>query len=247
MPTGLHLPYVAFFGRTLAEYLDMFCISLDQLREGSTLDCPSGPDSFVAEACAAGCDAVGCDPMYAYPPDELRTRGLANLDESFVHIDAQRAALTFRDYPAFKQAKYDAIARFSDDYALHYGRRRYVAASLPKLAFADASFHRVLAANFLFTYAHQDFGGLYEGREFDLAFHLQSIDELARVTRSEIRLSPMGSFASPPRPHDYRDATIARLQQLGFRTELVASNFDSGLAAFNDVLVARRIVRAHER
>ena len=62
MPTGLHLPYVAFFGRTLAEYLDMFCISLDQLREGSTLDCPSGPDSFVAEACAAGCDAVGGAP-----------------------------------------------------------------------------------------------------------------------------------------------------------------------------------------
>ena len=216
----------------------MFAISADELRAGTTLDCPSGPDSFIAEACALGCDVAGIDPMYAHEPQELATRARANLDESFVHIDAQLERLTFRDYPAFKRAKYEALDAFLRDYAANRGR--YIAASLPVLPFADRSFDRVLAANFLFTYANTEFGGLYDGREFDLDFHLQSVTEIARVARSEIRLTPMGSFDPPPRPHAFRDAVRARLEELGWRTELVRSSYQSGLAGFNDVLVARR-------
>ena len=237
---GFHIPFVAFFGRTLAEYLPMFDLTLDELRQGTTLDCPSGPDSFVAEACDAGCAVVGCDPMYALAPDQLRAQGRANLDECFRAIDAQRERLTFRDYPAFRRAKYDAIARFADDYAAHRAGGRYVAASLPVLPFADGAFDRVLAGNFLFTYANRSFGGLYDGTEFDLDFHLRSIDELARVARREIRLAPMGSFDPPPRPHAYREAAMERLRARGFAVELRASGLDSGLAGFNDVLVARR-------
>ncbi|MEY4117740.1 MAG: hypothetical protein RLZZ116_1068 [Planctomycetota bacterium] len=238
MPAGLHLPFVAFFGRTLAEYLEMFAISADELRAGTTLDCPSSPDSFVAEACALGCAVSGIDPMFAFEPAELDQRARKNLDESFVHIDAQRERLTFRDYPAFKRAKYEALDAFLRDYAANRGR--YIAASLPVLPFADRSFDRVLAANFLFTYANTEFGGLYDGREFDLGFHLASVTEIARVARSEIRLTPMGSFDPPPRPHAYRDPVRTRLEDLGWRTELVPSAYQSGLAGFNDVLVARR-------
>ena len=238
MPGGLHIPFVAFFGRTLAEYLEMFALDLGELRAGTTLDCPSGPDSFVAEACALGCAVSGVDPMYAHDPPDLAGRARANLDESFAHIDAQLDRLSFRDYPAFKCAKYDALGAFLRDYAAN--RARYIAASLPVLPFADRSFDRVLAANFLFTYANTEFGGLYDGREFDLDFHLQSVTEIARVARSEIRLTPMGSFDPPPRPHAYRDAVRARLEELGWRTELVRSSYQSGLAEFNDVLVARR-------
>ena len=242
MPGGLHIPFVAFFGRTLAEYLEMFAISLEDLRQGTTLDCPSGPDSFVAEACALGCAVSGIDPMFAFEPAELDQRARKNLDESFVHIDAQLERLTFRDYPAFKRAKYEALDEFLRDYAANRGR--YIAASLPVLPFADRSFDRVLAANFLFTYANTEFGGLYDGREFDLGFHLRSVTEIARVARSEIRLAPMGSFDPPPRPHAYRDAVRARLDQLGWHTELVPTAYQSGLRGFNDVLVARRATAA---
>ena len=238
MPAGLHLPFVAFFGRTLAEYLEMFAITVDELRGGTTLDCPSGPDSFVAEACALGCAVSGIDPMYAHAPAELSVRARENLDQSFAHIDAQRDRLSFRDYAAFRRAKYDALDAFLRDYAAN--RARYTAASLPALPFADGAFDRVLAANFLFTYANTEFGGLYDGREFDLGFHLQGVTEIARVARREIRLTPMGSCDPPPRPHAYRDAARARLEQLGWRTELVPSAYQSGLAGFNDVLVARR-------
>jgi hypothetical protein len=133
MPAGLHLPFVAFFGRTLAEYLEMFAITVDELRGGTTLDCPSGPDSFVAEACALGCAVSGIDPMYAHAPAELSVRARENLDQSFAHIDAQRDRLSFRDYAAFRRAKYDALDAFLRDYAAN--RARYTAASLPALPF----------------------------------------------------------------------------------------------------------------
>lgn len=238
MSGGFHLPFVAFFGRTLPEYLEMFCISLDDLRGSTTLDCPSGPDSFVAEARAAGCSVEGCDPMYALDPQQLLTTAQVNLDGCFARIEAQDGTLSFSDYAAFRQAKYDALAGFVADYSRD--RRHYHAASLPSLPFADAAYDRVLAANFLFSYAHTSAGGLYDGTEFDLDFHLRSVREIARVARREIRLAPMGSFDPPPRPHAYRDPVRALLERIGWRTRLVRSAYQSGLAGFNDVLVATR-------
>jgi hypothetical protein len=148
---GFHLPAVAFFGRTLEEYLAMFAIAPDDLARGRVLDCPSGPDSFVAEACALGFDATGCDPMYALPPDELAERGRANVEACLAAIDAQRDTLVFAEFERFRDAKRDALERFPADYRAHHGDGRYRAASLPALPFADRSFDLVLAANFLFT------------------------------------------------------------------------------------------------
>lgn len=240
MSGGLRLSQVEFFGRTLAECLDMFALSVEELRTGRTLDCPSGPDSFVAEANDAGCEVVGIDPQFACSPEELRFLGLDSLARCEQMIRDRPEALTFRDVDAFLRAKHDALERFLADYEAHRGDGRYVAASLPRLPFADRSFDRVCAANFLFSYAPIEAGGLYEGHEFDLPFHLRAIEEIARIARHEIRLVPMGSFDPPPRPHAYRDPAIARLRELGFTVELVPTRFDSGLAAFNDVLVARR-------
>lgn len=240
MSGGLRLSRVEFFGRTLAECLDMFAITLEELRQGRTLDCPSGPDSFVAEANDAGCELVGIDPQFASSPEDLRSLGLESLARCERMIRDRPEALTFLDVDAFLRAKHQAFERFIADYEAHRGDGRYVAASLPHLPFPDRAFDRVCAANFLFSYAPIEAGGLYEGNEFDLPFHLRAIEEIARIARHEIRLAPMGSFDPPPRPHAYRDPAIARLRELGFAVELVPSRFDSGLAAFNDVLVARR-------
>jgi len=237
-PRGFHIPWVAFFGRTLAEYLAMFAIDLDELRRGSTLDCPSGPDSFVAEAREAGCDVLGCDPLYALDPDALEAGARANVNDCLAAIESQEGALVFADYAAFRRSKLEALDRFLDDYRRH--RESYVAASLPGLPFGDGSFDRVLGANFLFAYAHASHGGLYEGSEFDLDFHLRSVEGMARVARSEIRLVPMGSFSPPPRPHDFREPVAEHLRGLGFRVHFEPARYDSGLGAFDDVLVARR-------
>jgi 2-polyprenyl-3-methyl-5-hydroxy-6-metoxy-1,4-benzoquinol methylase len=56
------LQSVAFFGRTLAEYLQMLALDHEGLRGPKILDVASGPGSFVAESLAMGLDATGCDP-----------------------------------------------------------------------------------------------------------------------------------------------------------------------------------------
>jgi hypothetical protein len=70
---NLKIPYrhlldrVAFYGRTLSEYLMMFGIDdIDHLKTYNTiLDCPSGTSSFVAESNNNyGINTVGCDPLF---------------------------------------------------------------------------------------------------------------------------------------------------------------------------------------
>ena len=60
------LDRVAFYGRTMSEYLMMF--GLDDVTSlknyNAILDCPSGASSFVAEAAKSGINAVGCDPLF---------------------------------------------------------------------------------------------------------------------------------------------------------------------------------------
>lgn len=77
VPSSQHrfqLKQVAFFGRTLAEYLKMFSLDREALRGLKILDVASGPGSFVAEALAMGLDATGCDPMYAQDVDTIARR-----------------------------------------------------------------------------------------------------------------------------------------------------------------------------
>lgn len=65
------LRHVAFFGRTLAEYLRMLALEQDGLQGLRILDVASGPGSFVAEALAIGLDVTGCDPMYGGDPEAI--------------------------------------------------------------------------------------------------------------------------------------------------------------------------------
>jgi hypothetical protein len=57
------LDRVAFYGRTVPEYLMMFGLDdVTSLKKYNTiLDCPS---EFVAEAAQYGVNAVGCDPLF---------------------------------------------------------------------------------------------------------------------------------------------------------------------------------------
>ena len=115
-------------------------------------------------------------------------------------------------------------------------------ASLPTLPFADGSFDRVLTANFLMLYACVADGGLYDGKEFDLDFHLRSVDELARVSKHEIRMSPTRAASSPWGEHPYLQAVMERLRSHQFTVELVPSVYDDGFGTDNHLLVARRSI-----
>ena len=98
------LQSVAFFGRTLAEYLQMLALDQEGLRGLKILDVASGPGSFLAEALAMGLDATGCDPMYNGDPEAIVAQGKADIDACreqirrnpgvLVYADIGRAAMT---------------------------------------------------------------------------------------------------------------------------------------------------------
>lgn len=61
-----------------------------------------------------------------------------------------------------------------------FGASRYVPSILPQLPFQNKQFDVTLSAHFLFTYADR----------LDYNFHIQTMKELFRVTREEIRIFP---------------------------------------------------------
>ena len=75
MSKDFSIPYIAFFGRPLDEYLAMFMLTEADLRSGKTLDIASGPSSFRAEGTELHHDIVACDPMYKLSPEEILAYG----------------------------------------------------------------------------------------------------------------------------------------------------------------------------
>jgi len=239
------LRHVAFFGRTLAEYLQMFSLSSAELRGRKILDVASGPGSFVAEALELGWDATGCDPMYGGDPEAIVAQGKTDIDACRVQIRRSPGVLVYDDIDAFYGAKYAALERFAADYRQRRSAGHYVAGALPSLPFGDGAFDLVLTANFLMVYAPLADGGMHDGDEFGLEFHLQSVDELARVTGCELRIPGMHTWTQPPEIHPYCGPMMDRLQALGFNVALVQSHYDDGCSAAkpdcNHVLTARRL------
>ncbi len=238
---------VAFFGRTLAEYLEMFALDLDELRGRRILDVASGPGSFVAEALAVGLDVTGCDPIYAQDTAMITAQGKRDIDACREQIRRNPGVLVYEDIEKFYAEKYSALERFAADFRHRSGESRYLAGALPVLPFEDGSFDLVLSANFLMVYAPLADGGMHDGDGFGLAFHSRAFRELARVTRRELRVPGMHTWSQPPKQHPYCEPLMAELEALGFAVELVPSHYDDGCQAgdregkpVNGVLVARR-------
>lgn len=225
------LRQVAFFGRTLAEYLQMFAIEVGDLRGRTILDVASGPGSFVAEAAALGLDATGCDPMYARDPDTIAAQGRNDIDACREQIRTNPGVLVYRDIERFYREKYLALERFAADFRRGSGEGRYVAGALPALPFEDRAFDLVLSGNFLMVYAPLVHGGMHDGEEFNLEFHERAFRELARVTRQEFRVTGMHTWEQPPKPHPYCGPVVAMLEGLGFSVALVPSDYDDGCRA----------------
>ena len=95
------LQSVAFFGRTLAEYVQMLALEQEGLRGLKILDVASGPGSFIAEALAMGLDATGCDPMYDGDPGAIVAQGKADIDACREQIRRNPGVLVYADIEVF--------------------------------------------------------------------------------------------------------------------------------------------------
>src|SRR6266567_1771930 len=164
--------------RSATEYRAMFGLTPANLAVPEVLDCCAGGSSFTSETVGR---VVAADPAYALDRHALARRVRASLHEGD-HMIAEHAARfdwSWYGSPASRERLRTAAA---GRFLAHLRARpaRYIAAALPHLPLATASFDLVLCSHLLFTWANL----------LDADWHYQALAELARVARREVRIYP---------------------------------------------------------
>jgi hypothetical protein len=215
MKQGLVLDKVVLLGRTLDEYARYFALDLDALRGERILDVASGVSSFCAEAGARGLEVTAFDLIYDRPVEEIARRCGPDLDEVIRGIAGLKTYKWdfYRDTDNLRRLREQAYRTFLADYALHRSTR-YIAGRLPNLPFGDRQFDLTLVSYLLLVYEDQ----------FDYGFHRQSLLELMRVTRGELRLYPIVTFEA--KRCSYLDRFMADTSLRQFRFEEVRTDFE---------------------
>src|SRR3972149_2477049 len=96
--SGLDIDRIAFFGRTYAEYISMFNLNEQLLRQGAILDCPAGASSFAAEAHQLGIAAAACDIKYNHKVNELIEKCKRDMQHVFEKFDEAEHLYVWKYY-----------------------------------------------------------------------------------------------------------------------------------------------------
>jgi len=204
------------WGRDFSEYMNMF--SLSELKKGQTiLGCGDGPASFNVEAKAKGVSVTSIDPIYAFGKAELEKRIDEARSEVMPQVRANRDDYIWTTIPnpdALEIRRMNAMQAFIDDYEDGSQAGRYVAGSLPDIAFEDNSFDYALCSHFLFLYSPQ----------VDEQQHIDSVLELCRLAR-EVRIYPLVSIHDNERS-EHLPAVFSALDQSGCLYEEVPVDYE---------------------
>lgn len=184
---SLELDRIVFIGRTYSEYMAMFDLHEDELKGRSILDCPAGACSFTAYASSRGLHVTAADIAYQYDADALEAKGTQDLLHAKERLEESTDQYIWDYYGTLEdhhQMRVEALRRSTEHRRQH--PQKYIYAEFPKLPFADQSFDLTLSAHFLFMYADR----------LSEQFHEESLTELMRVTREEIRIYPVVDLSS---------------------------------------------------
>jgi hypothetical protein len=231
---------VVFYGRLGEQALAMFNLEqeLPRWRGAKVLDCPGGPGSLGAVARAAGLEVTAVDPLYGLSLEQLERRALQDLERTLATMAGSPSLRPDFDLQVCRQEHLQALQAFLADRRAHPAS--YVAASLPKLPFADASFDLVLCGHLLFSYAPLADGGLMGGDGLDLAWHRQALAELCRVSRQAVRLYPAHTIERQARRHPYAEALLQELP-VRWQGRFASSRYDQGHEGCHDALELERL------
>lgn len=225
---AFELEEVVPWGRSFGEYLRMFALTEADLKM-RILGCGDGPASFNAFASRHGCKAVSVDPIYAFSATQIaeRIEETAPVIAEQTRRNAGEFVWThFESVDELLEARLDAMNDFLGDLPSGLRAGRYVAAALPSLPFADASFDIALCSHFLFLYSEQH----------DATFHIDSILELCRVA-PDVRIFPVLELGA--RRSRHLDEVIGALRERGFEVRTVGVRYEMQKGG-NEMLSVRR-------
>ncbi|WP_060535618.1 hypothetical protein [Paenibacillus bovis] len=184
---GLSLERIVFLGRTFEEYMSIFGLAQNDLQGQKILDCPAGACSFAAEASLLGAEVTAVDMAYHFDNEELYNKGqqdIRHMIQSMTEARDQYDWSTLGSITQLENLRTEALEQSSLDRRVH--PNRYIPAVLPDLPFGNKTFDLTVSAHFLFLYADR----------LDEEFHIRCLQELMRVTRTEIRIFPLVNLKS---------------------------------------------------
>jgi hypothetical protein len=184
------------------------------------------PDSGIGAVLVSARSLAEYRAMFAASDAALRRYARTSVDElaAQAQADTDRGNRYIRTHP--EQYRWGFFADPADHYRHRHAaltrctadRRahpeRYVPGELPHLPFADNAFELTVSSHLLFSYADR----------LDLAFHRDSIFELMRVTRDELRIYPLVAMGSVSYP--YLDQLRAQLADHGITTQVVDVSYE---------------------
>jgi len=211
----LDIGRIVFIGRTYEEYLSMFNLSLNKLKDKKILDCPAGACSFTSIGRKHNLNIEACDIAYAFNTTDLYNKGREDLKHTIEKMELSESNYSwnyFENINGLKEHRLQALEDCSYDMSHH--PESYQVASLPKLPYIDNKFDILLSAHFLFMYS--------DSLEYN--FHKETIDEMLRVTSEEIRIFPVVNLEG--KRYDQLDNIIKYLSDIGYKTEEVKVNYE---------------------
>lgn len=171
-----------FTGRTCEEYIQMFNLNLKRLEGKSILDCAAGASSFTPIMHSLGFDVKAVDTLYDKSPRILYQMCAEHLKILKGALEKKGSYIWkfYKDPDEMFRARLKACKIFMSDYRMGRGER-YIMADVRRLPFPNDSFHLVLCSHLLYIYDHR----------LDWKFHLDSIKEMLRVSKGEVRIYPL--------------------------------------------------------
>lgn len=195
-----------FWGHTATEYQKMFDLEIFPSR---ILEFASGISTLNLEL-SKRAEVRSLDPRFALDADTLRCKAeliFHDMKDCIEHYQERYDFKAYNGLDAFMQTRYDGMQRFFGDYELGLTQGRYRAINELTLPYQDFYFDLALSSHYFFA-------GLAEQ---DLAFHIQMLQELARVAK-EVRIFPL--IHSDGRTSSELGPVLLALQQAGYGAEV---------------------------
>lgn len=212
----MELKNVVPWGRNFKEYKDIFLLSEEDL-ELRILGCGDGPSSFNYEASKKNYNITSIDPIYQFTKEEIQNRIEQTSKVVTKEVSKNKDNYIWKNIKSVDDlidTRLTAMNYFIEDYDLAKKDKRYIYDELPNLSFKDNSFDLVLSSHFLFLYS----------KHFNLDFHINSILEMLRVAKKEVRIFPLLNLKNEK--SEYLEEVLEVLTEKGYKVDIVKTNYE---------------------